>query len=493
MRPASKKIKLRAKIISILNYLDDHFGHIAILLWGIVALFTQKPNYQARALRSILKQRSLGIAESIFERTLGRLSHQQISAPTVHRLLETSEYLGRYDSTIALFSSALKSNKVNKWISGFFKVEEIGTNCPSLDRNLIYPAHTYRFTNPKVFGENSKKTSFEVEIAATELWVINDIQVVGSFILLKNETILNYEPAAHPSNGFVAGTWHYLIGVKNEPNTGILSFFYEEERTLNEAILISGRCSTNYFHWLIEYLPKFLAVDLSNIDQSVPVIVDAELLPQQIESLKVFSKGRQIFFYDHKTLLHVKKLYVPSTHTFHPDRLDIPFWKGSGLSIEHINFLRTGVASAFRISYEPRVNRNKIYLARKGARSLKNSDEIINVMQKEGFEIVYPESLTFQEQVQLFNSSALIVGPAGAAFSNIIFCRPGTKILSFVAKHNKEYCMQSNLAQCAGADYSFITGDPVVPRGKVLSDMDYMHVNYTISAKKVLSALQELI
>ena len=50
-------------------------------------------------------------------------------------------------------------------------------------------------------------------------------------------------------------------------------------------------------------------------------------------------------------------------------------------------------------------------------------------MQEKGFELVATELLSFKEQVRLFSEADIIVGPSGAAFANIIFCQPGTKVI----------------------------------------------------------------
>ncbi len=52
-----------------------------------------------------------------------------------------------------------------------------------------------------------------------------------------------------------------------------------------------------------------------------------------------------------------------------------------------------------------------------------------------------PEFLSFKKQIKLFNSSSLIIGAHGAAFTNIIFCKPGTKILEIMpSDHPNQKC-----------------------------------------------------
>ena len=52
-----------------------------------------------------------------------------------------------------------------------------------------------------------------------------------------------------------------------------------------------------------------------------------------------------------------------------------------------------------------------------------------------------PELLSFKNQIKLFNTSSIIIGAHGAAFTNIIFCKPGTKIIEIIpSDHPNQKC-----------------------------------------------------
>lgn len=80
----------------------------------------------------------------------------------------------------------------------------------------------------------------------------------------------------------------------------------------------------------------------------------------------------------------------------------------------------------------------KIYISRRnvpsGRRPITNEKNIELIFEKKGFEIIEPQKLTMDEQVCIFHSADVIAGSTGAAFSNIIFCRPKTKLI--VLQHN---------------------------------------------------------
>ncbi len=60
---------------------------------------------------------------------------------------------------------------------------------------------------------------------------------------------------------------------------------------------------------------------------------------------------------------------------------------------------------------------------------------------KKDLTIYKPEKLSFNKQIHLFNTASVIVGAHGAAFTNIIFCKPGTKIIEIIpADHPNKKC-----------------------------------------------------
>lgn len=75
----------------------------------------------------------------------------------------------------------------------------------------------------------------------------------------------------------------------------------------------------------------------------------------------------------------------------------------------------------------------RLYLSREGAaiRKVTNEPAVVAMLSRYGFESVEPGSVPFSRQAGLFRSAAVIVAPHGAALANLMFCRPGTRVLEF--------------------------------------------------------------
>ena len=68
------------------------------------------------------------------------------------------------------------------------------------------------------------------------------------------------------------------------------------------------------------------------------------------------------------------------------------------------------------------------YISRKNSirRRILNEPEMLDDLITLGFDIIYIEELSFEQQIRLFRESEIITGPHGAAFSFAIFCEPAT-------------------------------------------------------------------
>ncbi|WP_428660824.1 glycosyltransferase family 61 protein [Runella sp.] len=69
---------------------------------------------------------------------------------------------------------------------------------------------------------------------------------------------------------------------------------------------------------------------------------------------------------------------------------------------------------------------NRIYISRAGRRHILNEKELVGVLKNHGFQIIEDVPRTIAEQVSIYRNARFIIGPHGASFSNILWCRPGT-------------------------------------------------------------------
>lgn len=85
-------------------------------------------------------------------------------------------------------------------------------------------------------------------------------------------------------------------------------------------------------------------------------------------------------------------------------------------------------------TYKPQNTYSKyIYLTRWGGEADKrlvlNETELLERSVFKKFQVVYLSKMTFMEQVYVFNNASVIIGPHGAGFTNIMFCKQPCQII----------------------------------------------------------------
>jgi capsular polysaccharide biosynthesis protein len=326
---------------------------------------------------------------------------------------------------------------------------------------------------------------------AVWLATVQNAQISGAFQVCVKKSFVQYEPAADLRYDFVAGQWPYAIAIARAPGK-ILTFTpYTQHEVLAQGILISGRCSPNYFHFLIEYLAKAYVCSLLPELDDVPLIVDAGLYPQQRDVLNILFPGRDLVFFAKDSRIDVARLHLPSIPTFLPDTLDEPLWKGAAVRPEPIQFLRNRIFSHFGLSGEADAPGRRIFLARKAGRGILNGEDVEAMLVDQGFELFDPGTLSFEQQVRLFASAGTIIGGLGAAFANVIFCRPGTRVLGLCSPAAVKFPMFASLSELVGCRYMVMGGEQDGYRAgeEDKPNFSLFHGSYSVDLDRLRNAL----
>src|SRR5690606_22317224 len=76
----------------------------------------------------------------------------------------------------------------------------------------------------------------------------------------------------------------------------------------------------------------------------------------------------------------------------------------------------------------------RYYISRRQAKSrrVSNEKEIVPELQKRGFEVLELERMKFEDQKAAFENASVIVSVGGAAFANMVFCKPDCRVLQLL-------------------------------------------------------------
>jgi capsular polysaccharide biosynthesis protein len=186
--------------------------------------------------------------------------------------------------------------------------------------------------------------------------------------------------------------------------------------------LVTPEATDNFHHWLIDLLPRLGLVrragyDLSRFDH---VIVNHAHRSYQLSTLSHLGISADKIIEANETVFaRCESLVVPSLKANHQT-----------LPAADLTFLR----EAF-LGPSPAIARHRrIFLSRNDAahRRLRNEADLHSLLRAHDFEIISPAGMDLPAQARLFSEAAVVAGPAGAAFANLVFATPPAHVIEIV-------------------------------------------------------------
>lgn len=226
-------------------------------------------------------------------------------------------------------------------------------------------------------------------------------------------------------------------------------------------LLASRFTNFNYFHWMLDLVPRLWGLDLLGDDGTLPLIIPHRtLLPFQAEILMALGLRNPLVALN-APMTRLDRLYFPS------------FFAPGGYDRVMLRWLSQRLRAAFGVT-QPAPGSELIYVSREDAgwRRLINEDEILRRLLPMGFRKVVPSTLSVAEQARAFASARVVVAPHGAGNTNMLFAAPGTTLVEMVPAHvpNQSYYLLTKLnGQRYGRVLDFA---PKRPRGDIMIDAD---------------------
>ena len=179
------------------------------------------------------------------------------------------------------------------------------------------------------------------------------------------------------------------------------------------AATIQANMPWNYYHWIIDCLPRTYLLAQARVTGPVALLVPEPLAPFQRVSL-------QCCLPEHVQIVPVAEPWVQVERLLLPSFVSEP--STGYLPTDCLRYLRSRIFDHLGI-HASRAPTRRLYVSRAGTahRRIINEPAIIESLLQLGFEVCHPEELPFEEQVRLFQSAAVIVGARGAGLTNILF------------------------------------------------------------------------
>lgn len=284
--------------------------------------------------------------------------------------------------------------------------------------------------------KKSKKFNQSFTIRNTKINLGNFIQY-KNFYLYLDDVKFNKEKIPEYDIGF----FKKIFGFEN---FCIVKKTYEKkkkvEKYLNKAVLFTNILSKEYAHWMFEIYPSIVLEDKLMKNKNIPFLINSSLknIKNIKNSLKLISNNRKVIYVDNETNINVKKLIIPE--------------KISNVIYDNLNTKKAKLRHLGKFNYNKFKKFSSIVVKKFGSYNqskrkvlvLRNSlrrnyvgmEKYLSIFKKKNFLMIYPERLSFKDQIKIFMNATEIVLPGGAAVANVIFCQKSCKITILVPKSN---------------------------------------------------------
>jgi hypothetical protein len=347
------------------------------------------------------------------------------------------------------------------------------------------------FPKMQQVGKNSTDLTY-IPISKPSMVVLQNVSVTSGDVLTSDQNLFNIDPAANPSFSFVAGHQGVVVGSPANLGSAAVLVPKSEGQFIPQGILLSSRADTNWFHWLIETLPKLLYLD-SEVPSDVPVIISDRIPDTAKESLGLLS-DRTIIEIEKSASTRVGKLYVSSPVLFHPDPVELHLNPVTNtINVDALNLMRQRILSRAKETLSEASGSQLIYFSRSsGARSLVNSRRVAATLRRLGYVVHDPGQMSFIEQVIAFHSAKRVVMVGGASMANLIFCSEGAAVITLRSEFTVGYKMPQILAGVSGARVISFSGRPV---GNLFrsSFLEKVHAHYYVGIRALSSLVRQIL
>ena len=336
------------------------------------------------------------------------------------------------------------------------------------------PLKTVRMKNADLtFDEIAREQRFKLSGE-----VVNDVEVWHQRFLVKGNTLLEFDSAGSHRLPFVAGHWQYTVASEVDRDKVIIQNPIISMESIDKAIFLSNRADENWFHLLLDTLPRYLFFkDLSPI---IPVLI-REDLPRTTKEFLYKVLSRPIIELPSNSNIRIGTLHLLAARSTCFDTTNEEVDIQVKFSPEVIKILVSWIeASLENVSTKDAPSAAYFRRSSRQRRTV-NALKIEKIAKSKGLTVIEDNELLYRNQVGIFSGLKLAVIPGGAMLANMIFMQPGGAILCLRGSRQNNLELWRKLADAVGLDYFEVVG-PATYHGRNALQRD--HSNYYIFAAK---------
>ncbi len=232
--------------------------------------------------------------------------------------------------------------------------------------------------------------------------------------------------------------------------------------------LVQGASGNNYFHWMFDILPRLIILEKIYPLSEIDYFYCPQIKPWQLQTLSIFKiKEDKIINSNYYRHILADKVLAVS----HP-------WYQKGRILNEAknlpNWIIDEISSKFEVHAKKFECNDKFFIDRRESKynhcQIINDEDVKAYLKKKGFAVYRVGELNFFEQIYLFQNAKIIIGAHGAAFANLIFCKPNTKVLDIIPE-NHPNTVDATIAKFKNLNFEFVRTKKLSDEKKLAGDI----------------------
>jgi hypothetical protein len=316
---------------------------------------------------------------------------------------------------------------------------------------------------------------------------VTDVEIWHQRFIIKNKSWLVIDSTSSPRLKFVAGQWQFLDQTKSENTTvEILEPKNAKKFYLSEAIFLMGRVDENWYHLLLDTLPRYLL--MKEINPEVPVLIRGDL-PQTSRILIERLIGREIIYVQPEDLIIVKTLYFISARSTVYDSTPEESDERVSYSPVMIQKQSEWMLQGFPLKKSQEFPQKILINRRAKYRNLLNLSAVSKLFKSNEFQVFEPDESFYLNQGRFFSEAKMIASPGGAVLANMIFMKPGSRVLLMRSWRDSDLFLWKKLAEACGLHFNEAIG---IPSYHGRNRLARQHSNFYLPLKRVRKLLNSV-
>lgn len=228
----------------------------------------------------------------------------------------------------------------------------------------------------------------------------------------------------------------------------------------DEAITMVGKSTDGFGHWHYDYLPRWAALEWSNVGPGIPILVDSGMPETHYESLRLIAPSNPFISISEDSAVSVGRLHYANRHAWMPTILK----KDAVVDPANVVMARSTIRylrDTLRAKVDGATDGDlRLYVRRDNLRrrSIDNIDEITDAVRSADFFETNMAEFCFKKQVELVSRTKSFIAPLGSAADHLIYLPENSRCLILTSENFGSYANAITVFSEIGLNVRFVAG-----------------------------------